>query len=483
MATSAFQIERNGKLVTIYEPLPHQRAFHESTARYTLMSGGRGSGKSLAMRMEALMMAFAIPNFRALILRRTAPELKKTHLADLPFELAKMGLPKEAYHITDMVVRMPHNHSVVQFGHVEDTQNLTKWLGSSYGALFIDEVTTFSYEMFGWLLTSLRTTTPGLVPYFKGGTNPVGPGAGWVRELWITRTASQKPDIYPGYDPADYFNIHCNLDDNPYVDPENYAKVFAGIPSKATRDALRHGIWTIEGQFFEEWLETRDGRPWHVIDELPAIKGAPITAVPGIEVFRAVDWGFRDPGVCLWIAAMPDGSMVVVDELVFQGMLPKEVAHEIKRRSQGLKIRYTVADPAMWAEHEGPSIAEHFELAGVPMIEGDRNRKPGWVTVHTWLSETVDNGLGERPKLQVYRKNCPYLIRTLPEMTVSDIDPEDMKTKHVEDHAVDALRYALQSRPSASRLPVNTEMSWVRRQMLKDRPTAGRLGSEARRSY
>lgn len=478
----SFQVERGGKLVTIYEPLPHQREFHESTARYTLMSGGRGSGKSLAMRMEALMMAYAIPNFKALILRRTAPELKKSHLMELPFELSKMGLPKDALHVTDMVVRMPHNHSLVQFGHVEDDQALTKWLSSQWGALFIDELTTFSYTQFTWLLTSLRTTIPGLTPYCKAGTNPVGPGAGFVRDLWITKAAGQNPDKYPGYDPALYHNIHCNLDDNPYID-ETYAATFAGIPSKSIRDALRHGIWTTEGQFFEEWAEHRDGQPWHVIDELPRHHGVPIDRVKGIEVFRAIDWGFRDPGVCLWFAALPDGSLVVIDEFVFQGMLPRDAAAEIKARSADMKIRYTVADPAMWAEHEGPSIAEHFELAGVPMIEGDRNRKPGWVTVHTWLTETIDQGTGPRPKLRIYRPNCPYLIRTLPEMVVSDTDPEDMKTKHVEDHAVDTLRYGLQSRPSASRLPVNVEMSYARRQLMKERPTFSRLGSEATRPY
>jgi phage terminase large subunit len=478
----AFIIEAAGKTSVIYDPLPHQIAFHQSKARYTLMSGGRGSGKSLAMRMEALMMAYSIPNFKALILRRTAPELKKSHLMELPFELAKMGLPKDALHVTDMVVRMPHNHSLVQFGHVEDDQALTKWLSSQWSACLIDELTTFSYVQFTWLLTSLRTTIPGLVPYFKGGTNPVGPGAGFVRDLWVSRAAAQKPEKYPGYNPEDYVNIHCNLDDNPHVDPENYAKVFAGIPSKATRDALRHGIWAIEGQFFEQWAETRNDKPWHVIDKLPKINGIDAPWAKYIEVFRAMDWGFRDPGVVLWIAAMPDGSLVVFDELVFRGMLPEELAAEIKARSEGLKVRYTVADPAVWAEHEGPSIAERIEQAGVPMIEGDRQRQPGWIAVHTWLSTTTDDGTGERPKLQVYRHGCPYLIQTIPEMVIDDKDPEDMKTKGVEDHACDALRYALQSRPTASRLPAaETSRSWMMREMMKSKGrTVNRLGSEAR---
>jgi hypothetical protein len=239
------------------------------------------------MRMEALMMAYTIPNFKALILRRTAPELKKSHLMELPFELAKMGLPKDAFHVTDMVVRIPHTMSVIQFGHVEDDQALTKWLSSQWSAIFADELTTFSYVQFTWLLTSLRTTIPGLVPYFKGGTNPVGPGAGFVRDLWVSKAAAQKPEKYPGYNPDDYLNIHCNLFDNLAIDPENYAKTFSGIPSKATRDALLYGTWAIEGQFFEQWAETKDDKPWHVIDKLPKISGVDAPYAKHIEVFRA----------------------------------------------------------------------------------------------------------------------------------------------------------------------------------------------------
>ena len=381
------------------------------------------------------MMAFAIPNFRALILRRSAPELKKSHLMELPMELAKMGLSKDAFHVTDMVLRIPGNHSIVQFGHVEDDHALTKWLSSQWTALYIDELTTFSYTQFTWLLTSLRSTIPGMVTYFKAGTNPVGPGSGFVRDLWITKDAAQNPDQYPGYNPDDYLNIHCNLDDNPHLDPVSYGKLFEGIPSQAVRDALRHGIWSIEGQAFPEWAPNKDGKPWHVIPELPKYKGRSVLEVKGIEVFCAIDWGFSDYGCALWVASMFDGSLVVFDELLFKGLLPREVAEEMRRRNEGLKVRYTVADPAMWAEHEGPSIAEHMERAGVPMIEGDRQRKPGWVQMHTWLRDTVNDGLGPRPKLRVVGPKCPYLVRTIPTMVVDDKDVEDIKTKGVEDHA------------------------------------------------
>lgn len=480
------EVEKNGKRVVVYDPLPHQREFHESTARYTLLHGGRGSGKSKAIRAEAFIGALTVPGFKALILRRSAPELKKSHLVadQLPMEMSALGLPPSAFHQTDMVLRIPWNHSLIQFGHVEDDHALTKWLSTQWEAILIDEVTTFTHQQFTWLMTSLRTTIPGLVPYFKGGTNPVGPGAGWVRDLWITRAAALDPEKYPAYRPEDYHAIQANLDDNPYVDPENYAKVFEGISSEALRNALRYGEWTTEGQMFSEFRMTRDGKPWHVIEELPRYQGKPIIEWPHYEVVRSIDWGYKDFGVCLWAVILPDGSAIVFKEWFFKEMTPEDVAKEILRRSEGLKVRYTVADYQMMQEHTGPSIAEEFAQAGLSLIEADKNRKAGWVQLHTWLRDELDHGQGPFPRLRFLRSGCPRLIRAIPEMVIDEKDPEDIVSRGVDDHGPDALRYLVMSRLSPSREPKppkSPARAEIDRLIARKRRSAGRLGSEATR--
>jgi hypothetical protein len=48
---------------------------------------------------------------------------------------------------------------------------------------------------------------------------------------------------------------------------------------------------------------------------------------------------------------------------------------------------------------------------------------------------------------------CPNLIRTLPALPFDEHDPEDVDTMS-EDHAPDALRYALMTRPRFSIVPV-----------------------------
>jgi hypothetical protein len=68
----------------LYVPSIKQNEYHQATAKNVLFYGGRGSGKSLSGRWDAHMRALSIPNFKYCILRRTYPELEKSHLIDLP---------------------------------------------------------------------------------------------------------------------------------------------------------------------------------------------------------------------------------------------------------------------------------------------------------------------------------------------------------------------------------------------------------------
>jgi hypothetical protein len=58
----------------------------------------------------------------------------------------------------------------------------------------------------------------------------------------------------------------------------------------------------------------------------------------------------------------------------------------------------------------------------------------------------------EKPRLKVF-STCRNLIRTLPMLPIDSNDPEDVDTD-AEDHAYDALRYGVMSRP------ISVEMPW-----------------------
>jgi hypothetical protein len=447
------------------------------------MEGGAGSGKSKAIRFDAYMRCLMVPRFKALILRRSMPELRLSHLDEVPFDAERLGLSRDAWHATNFTLRFP-NGSTVVFAHVEDDATIARYLSSQFDAIYFDELATFSLRQFLFISSRARTDKPGLIPIVRGGTNPVGAGAAWVRRYFIAKDVSA--DELPGYVASEYETIHSTIDDNPHVDKAMYEKRLNQLPSEALRRALRHGEWVIEGQAFSEWREaTGDGRPWHVVDVMPTYRGRPIQEAEHIEIVRVIDWGYAsagNPGMCQWYACLTDGSAIGFMEYVFKETLPRDVARMLTEMSAGLRVRYTVGDTAMWQEHEGPSIAEHFSEAGVGMVEADKARIPGWVQLHIWLRETVNDGLVERPRLAYLRHGCPTTIRTLPQMVVDPANPADIVTRGVEDEGADCGRYFVMSRPGRSHeKTTDPALAWMFKEIAKRKRIGTRLGSEATR--
>lgn len=478
-------VERDGKRICLYAPTPLQQAFHRATEPNVIMEGSRGGGKSTAMRFDAHMRCMAAENFKALIIRRVMPELKKSHLIFVGREADLLGAK---YNRSEFTVHYPDTGSLLMFGHAEDDRAVEKYLSSEWDAIYFDEIVTFTLREFLLISASARTTVDsGRVAIVRGGTNPVGRGAKWVKAYFLDHNPSYEEA--PDYDPAEWRAIHMDMDDNPHVRVDDYHKRLMALPSEALRRAYRHGEWVSEGQAFSDWRETLDNKPWHVVEELPRIKGVPITELPWVEIVRSLDWGYSatgNPGLCLWFACLPDGTAVCFKEYYFKETLPGDVAEEIKRQSAGMKVRYTVADPAMFREHTGESLAETFNRHGVPLIDGDNERESGWVRMHAWLRETVNDGVLERPRLQFYRgamgDGAPKAIKTIPEMVVDPKRPQDIETRNVEDEAADCVRYFVMSRPAPSREPMvdqaTRDMLALIEQMRR-RNDSGRLGTEA----
>ena len=104
-----------------------------------------------------------------------------------------------------------------------------------------------------------------------------------------------------------------------------------------------------------------------------------------------------------------------------------------------------VLDWAAWARtgSTGPTVGEVLSRAGHKLRRADKNRIQGKIQIHERLKIT-DKG---RPKMQIF-KSCPNLIREIQSIPLDPNKPEDVDTK-ASDHAYDALRYLIMSRPKA----------------------------------
>jgi hypothetical protein len=102
-----------------------------------------------------------------------------------------------------------------------------------------------------------------------------------------------------------------------------------------------------------------------------------------------------------------------------------------------------VLDTAAWAKTgtTGPTVGESLMRVGHKLRRADKNRIQGKIQIHEYL-KIQQSG---RPRLQIFN-TCPNLIRELQSIPLDRSNPEDVDT-HASDHAYDALRYLIMSRP------------------------------------
>jgi hypothetical protein len=453
----------DGSQVVFYQPTARQLQFHTNPAPYRLYGGAAGGGKSHAIRMEAYMRAFAIPGYRVLLMRRVLPELKKTHLMELPrelqtlFGLGQKGAPRlqELWRASDHLLTLP-NGSLIQFGSADTDDAVTKYLSTEWDAFFPDELTTFPLHMFR-MLESRVGRRAGMPWTIAGGTNPVGIGSAWCKTLWIDKDPS--PEEAPKYDPSQYAYIPATIEDNPHV-AGDYSEKLDNLPSEALRQAYRHGSWEfLEGQFFSEFRSEKDGGAWHVLREMPTFQGQPLNQASQLEWFRAIDWGIANLAVCGWYCALPTGRVIKVYEKTWKEFIPatemgREIVAFTKRYVKG-KVRATYADPKTFSREGalGESVADALSKGGVPCLRADNERELGWAQVKAWLRTLAADG---KPMLQFYGPGCPHTIKTLPTLVSKKGNPDDID-KGLDDHCADETRYALMSRPAPTRIKAQAD--------------------------
>ena len=279
--------------------------------------------------------------------------------------------------------------------------------------------------------------------------NPGNVGHAWVKRLFIDRQYRE------GEDPADYRFIPARIYDNRVLlegDP-GYLRQLMALPEELRRAHL-DGDWDVHaGQYFREF-----SREKHVVSSFP---------LPSrLRRFRSMDWGYNDPCCVLWHAVDDLGRVVTYRELYVRQMRADQVAAEVKRLTGDERIAYTVASPDMWQHRgallssaggfEGETLAELFAAQGLPLTPADNSRIAGWNRVRSFLAPVPDGLGGETPRWQCF-DCCPNLIRQLPMLQFDKLDREDAADG--DDHAPEALRYALMSRPRPGPSPAPARRS------------------------
>ena len=181
-------------------PQPKQREFFLARTRYVAYGGGRGGGKSWAVREKAKRLAIKWAGIKILIIRRALIDLKTNHIdpmrAEIPESLAK-------YNREDNMLRFI-NGSTIQFSYFKTENDGEKYRGQEYDVIFLEEATQFLESVFTVLKGCLRGVNNFPKRIYLT-CNPDGIGFSWVKRLFVTR------DFYEDEDPNDYMFIQALL--------------------------------------------------------------------------------------------------------------------------------------------------------------------------------------------------------------------------------------------------------------------------------
>lgn len=422
-----------------------------------LYGGAAGGGKTRAIVMDALLRCLCYPRTHAYIFRRTYGELEDTVIREA-MECYPEGL--YSYHGGRHEMTLPGG-SMIHFRHCHNAQDRFLYKGAEIQWLYFDELTGFEAEIYDFLKTRLRARKSlGVVPCVRCSSNPGDIGHGWVKKRFIdpapymtvftekvSSTVTEKVKSYR----LQY--IPSLVTENPYIG-EDYLFQLESKP-KALRDALLHGDWTaFEGQVFTEWRDDParygDRRFTHVVEPFPIPDSWPR--------FMSFDHGYTRPFSVGWWAVDPVGRVYryrewygCVPGVPNRGLCltPRQIAEGICAREREENERhvsvYRVADPAVFDQSRGESVARQMEprggQPGVYLHPGDNTRLAGKMQLHERLRFDGE-GL---PMLQVF-SSCRDFIRTVPTLPYSQLTPEDVDTA-AEDHVYDETRYFLMCRP------------------------------------
>ena len=451
---------------TIWTPQPKQDIFMRRGEYEALYGGAAGGGKSDALVIEALRQVH-IPYYKALILRKTYPQLSE--LIDKTLNYYPRAFPKARYNHSSHTWTFPSGAKII-FGAMQHAKDKIKYQGHAYDFIAFDELTHFTFEEYIYLVSRNRPNGPGTRVYMRATANPGGVGHGWVKERFITAAEPMTPidETVTWLDPSG--NAHERTQQRIFVpstvydnkalmenDPDYVARL-AAMP-EAERKALLYGDWdSFSGQVFTEWRNNpnEDRTYTHVVK--------PFRVPEHWTIWCGLDWGYSKPFSVGWYAVDTERRIYRIRELygctgtpnVGVKMEPSAVAREMKAIEEddpnlkGKRI-LRVGDPAIWGSQGTESIGSLFERERIYWQKGDHARIDGKMQLHHRLAFDEEG----RPMFYCF-DTCKHFIRTVPSLVYSERNVEDVDTDG-EDHIYDECRYVLMENPIAARAPVQAK--------------------------
>ena len=218
------------------------------------------------------------------------------------------------------------------------------------------------------------------------------------------------------YEDDEWESFHFTSYDNPYLDPEWIDKRRAKTPEDSFAQEYLGEFRKMQGLVYKEF-----NRDKHLYDELPNMSF--------VEKFAGIDFGFTNPTAVLTMYRDKDDNIYLDEEWYERGRTDEQIAEYVAQK----QYNKVYPDPA------SPSSIKVLRDKGVYVSEVVKN------------ADSIKNGIDrirtlfKMNKLKI-NKDCKNLISELESYRYPDKKPDKNEEENPikeNDHALDALRYAL----------------------------------------
>lgn len=178
-----------------------------------------------------------------------------------------------------------------------------------------------------------------------------------------------------------------------------------------------------------------------VFDEFdPRVHVAEVSFDARLPLYRGIDFGYKNPFVCLFIQVDGDGTVRVFDEYVQSRKITAENAEAIKTLTPvgEDQVAGTFCDPAGKGKHATSGKSEMQVLTEMEIrVQASKSEiKDGLELIRAALRA------GDGSRRLVINRKCKQLIKAMESYRYPDTGPSEVPLKDGEhDHLIDALRY------------------------------------------
>lgn len=436
-------------------PTPKQTLFRDASEKYKLFGGGVGGGKTVALCAEGLRLSMMYPGNRGFLGRHEGEALRRTTLVTM------FSLIAEIEDIIHSQIVKAHNQtkkeivlingSVIMYGGLGGREDQDRIKSLEIGWFAVDESSETNFDVNKMLKARLRWKLPdGSYPRFFG-LYASNPEPGWVKDTFVTPHSKGSPL-------EEHIFVQSLVKDNPYL-PPGYLEDLRRDNPKEWVDRYVEGSWeALEGQIWKEFNYRT-----HVFpnSEYPDLHIPLLHELEGKYMFGALDHGQSNPTCFLSFFVDEDSNIFVTDEYYDKGIVSKHISR-IKAQFPIHKIEDIVADPSLWGktrEKDGDafSVYDEYEEQGIDLLKANNEVLAGLNRVSEFLMISPDHPhplLSDKkgsPRLFISAR-CKNLITEIEDYIWAKSASENVNRKEeprkYKDHACDALRYGVMTRPS-----------------------------------